>query len=55
MEGEKGLDGTPLTRMENRVDKVRLKIQETQEGVVGKNTLRTSNLGSDLHAYFDRK
>jgi hypothetical protein len=29
---EKGLEGTPLTKMENRVDEVRLTIQETHEG-----------------------
>jgi hypothetical protein len=30
--GEKGLEGTPLSNMENRVDEERLTIQETQEG-----------------------
>jgi hypothetical protein len=30
-------------------------ITHSGEGVVGKNTLRTSKLGSDLHADFDRK
>jgi hypothetical protein len=33
MEGEKGLEGMPLTRMENRADEVRLTIQETHEGL----------------------
>jgi hypothetical protein len=33
MEGEKGLEGMPLTRMENRADEVRLTIQETREGL----------------------
>jgi hypothetical protein len=32
LEGEKGLEGIPLTRMENMADEVRLTIQETQEG-----------------------
>jgi hypothetical protein len=32
LEGEKGLEGTPLIRMENRADEVRLTIQETHEG-----------------------
>jgi hypothetical protein len=30
--GEKGLDGMPLIRMENRVEEVRLTIQETHVG-----------------------
>jgi hypothetical protein len=32
LEGEKGFEGTPLMRMENKVEEVRLKIQETQMG-----------------------
>jgi hypothetical protein len=32
LEGEEGLEGMPMTMMENRVDEVRLTIQETQEG-----------------------
>ena len=31
-EGEKGVEGTPLIRMENRDEEVRLTIQETQAG-----------------------
>jgi hypothetical protein len=31
-EGEKGLEGTSLIRMENRAEEVRLTIQETQAG-----------------------
>ena len=31
LEGEKGLEGTPITRMENKVDEVRLTIQEIHE------------------------
>ena len=31
LEGEKGLEGMPLTKIENKVEDVRLKIQETQE------------------------
>jgi hypothetical protein len=31
-EGEKGLEGTPFIRMENKVEEVRLTIQETQAG-----------------------
>ena len=29
LEGEKGFEGTPLNRMENRFEQVRLTIQET--------------------------
>jgi len=32
LEGENGLEGTPLNRMEKMADEVRLKIQETQDG-----------------------
>jgi hypothetical protein len=32
LEGEKGLDGKPLMRMENNAEEVRLTIQETQDG-----------------------
>jgi len=31
LEREKGLEGMPLTKIENKVEDVRLKIQETQE------------------------
>jgi hypothetical protein len=32
LEGEKVLEGTPLTKMENRADEVRLNIQDTHKG-----------------------
>jgi len=32
LKGEKGFEGTPLMRMENRAEEVRLTIQETQLG-----------------------
>jgi hypothetical protein len=32
LEGENGLEGMPLTKMENMANEVRLTIQETQDG-----------------------